>query len=211
MLKALVFALWKKVKNLICDVDELNNEFDTHISNPNAHHTRYTDEDAVNAVDASNKFIERNTENNVSGYTTLVTDQTILEFLKFKVEKPGFMAGAPLYATLKSTDSTYAQMLGLIDFPKVYLEGTDYGKIIGSIYIVKEYGKIESRIRLRGVDSSGTERDFVIFDYDKIDIKNCTIKDIKNHDDATLSGTPKILEFNLGGTPYYVKVYPNKS
>jgi len=70
--------------------------------------------------------------------------------------------------------------------------------------------KVESRIRLRGVDSGGTERDFCVFDYDKVDCMNAPLKDIKNHTDAALSGTPKVVEVLIGATPYFFKVYPTK-
>jgi len=44
-----------------------------------------------------------------------------------------------------------------------------------------------------------------------IDMDNNEIKNPKNEADATLSGTPKIIEIDIGGTPYYFKVYPTKT
>jgi len=31
-----------------------------------------------------------------------------------------------------------------------------------------------------------------------------------DHADTTLSGTPKVLQINIDGTPYYFKAYPTK-
>ena len=32
-----------------------------------------------------------------------------------------------------------------------------------------------------------------------------------DHADTTLSGTPKVLQINIDGTPYYFKAYPTKA
>ena len=37
------------------------------------------------------------------------------------------------------------------------------------------------------------------------------LHNLKNDVDATLSGTPRIIEIDIDGTPYYTKVYPTKS
>jgi len=42
-------------------------------------------------------------------------------------------------------------------------------------------------------------------------LNNQLIQDPKNYADATLSGTPKIVEMKIGGVSYYVKVYPTKT
>jgi len=211
MLKALVFALWKKVKNLICDVDELNNEFDTHISNPNAHHTRYTDEDAVNAVDASNKFIERNVMNDVTDVTGFKRN-SYGKVLGIEAESNNLIAALDVMGTkIKNTYFTYQQLFGAIGFPILNVEGTDKNVQIGGFVFLKPNGYQYSYLILKVANNSGTPVTAFEVYSDKIDLKNHTIKDIKNYNDATLSGTPKIIEINIGGTPYYIKAYPNKS
>ena len=37
------------------------------------------------------------------------------------------------------------------------------------------------------------------------------LHNLKIHVDATLSGTPKIIEIDIDGTSYYAKVYPTKT
>jgi len=213
MLKALVFALWKKVKNLICDVDELNDKFDTHTSNPSAHHTRYSDDEAVNAVDASDKFVERSIENTVTGTTTLVWDAFTLEpIFVLKNTFSGYLAFCePMNVHIKSKDKTYQEMKVWSSFPRFDVEGTDTKKTIGLFWFQKDDGKLQSLLTIKVLDNAGNNKSVLTLHHDKIECHNLPIRDIKNHDDATLSGTPKILEFNIGGTPYYVKAYPTKS
>jgi len=203
MLKALVFALWKKVKNLICDVDELNNEFDTHISNPNAHHTRYTDEDAVNAVDASNKFIERNVMNDVTDVTGFKRN-SYGKVLGIEAESNNLIAALDVMGTkIKNTYFTYQQLFGAIGFPILNVEGTDKNVQIGGFVFLKPNGYQYSYLILKVANNSGTPVTAFEVYSDKIDLKNHTIKDIKNYNDATLSGTPKIIEINIGGYHLY--------
>ena len=44
-----------------------------------------------------------------------------------------------------------------------------------------------------------------------IDLWNNVIKDPKNGATGTLSGTDRVVEIDIGGTPYYFKVYPTKT
>lgn len=44
-----------------------------------------------------------------------------------------------------------------------------------------------------------------------IDCLSHVIKDPNNEVDATLSGTAKLIKIDIGGTPYYFKVYPTKT
>lgn len=39
-------------------------------------------------------------------------------------------------------------------------------------------------------------------------VSGFVLKDIKNLPDGAFSGTPKVVEVNIGGTAYYLKVYP---
>jgi hypothetical protein len=52
---------------------------------------------------------------------------------------------------------------------------------------------------------------FAVLNDGKIDIKNNPIKDPKNHAASVLWGTKKLVEIDIGGTPYYFEVYPTKA
>jgi hypothetical protein len=45
----------------------------------------------------------------------------------------------------------------------------------------------------------------------KIDMKDNIVKDPKNHALSALSGTIKLVEIDIGGVPYYFKVWPTKA
>ena len=44
-----------------------------------------------------------------------------------------------------------------------------------------------------------------------LDMNDKLIYDPKNHAATALSGTKKLVEIDIGGTPYYVEVYPTKA
>lgn len=58
---------------------------------------------------------------------------------------------------------------------------------------------------------AGGTRILAIRANNRIDFLDHYIANPKNHADATLSGTPKVVEIDIGGTPYYFKVYPTKT
>lgn len=46
---------------------------------------------------------------------------------------------------------------------------------------------------------------------DYFNMKDKPIKDMKNHVASALSGTKKVVEIDIGGTPYYFEVHPTKA
>ena len=191
MLKALVFALWKRVKNLICDVDELNNE----VNELN---------DDVDEI--KSKYIKKEEINVESDYTTLKKD-SIGYILKLESYSDLFFINTtPLPFTLEQPKN-FTDIVAIINFPTVFLKGTDKTQDIYNLRVIKTGENSSMTIRLY---NNGMSDAFMV-DANNFDIKNKVLKNIKNYDDATLSGTPKIIEINLGGTPYYIKAYPTKS
>lgn len=57
----------------------------------------------------------------------------------------------------------------------------------------------------------GANEYMMLLTKDTIDFKDNVLKDPANEADATLSGTPRIVQIKIGSTPYYFKVYPTKS
>jgi len=177
MLKALVFALWKKVKNLICDVDEIKS-----------------------------KYIKKGEINEEESYTTLKRNTTGFILKLASYSDLTFINTTPIPFTLEQSKN-FTDILAIINFPTVILKGTDKTQNIYNIRVVKIGETSSFTISLY---NNGLKDAFMV-DADNFDIKNKVLKNIKNYDDATLSGTPKIIEINLGGTPYYIKAYPSKS
>ena len=165
------------------------------------HHVKYTDAEAVAAADASEKFIERNVENAVTGKTTLKKTSAGTYF-------PDQILIEPIIC---SSDNIYQDMNVGIHQPYVRVKGTAASSYtIGSVHFLKPAGKASS-IQLHVRHSSGGWRTPIQIYDDKIDVKSHPIKDIKNHADATLSGTPKVIELLIGATSYYFKAYPTKT
>jgi len=189
--------------------------FESHITDSSAHHTKYTDAEAVSAADASDKFIEQSVENIVTDITTLrknVTGYFAPTFLKTRSDTTQFASsGSVLDTYIRFINHTYQQSYLSLKFPSVTLQGTDSSKIVGALQFLKDLNALDSYFQLTLIDSVGSEHVSLKIYHDKLDVRSSTIKDIKNHADAALSGTPKIIEFDIGGTPYYVKVYPTKT
>jgi len=172
---------------------------------------KYTDEKAVAACDASDKFIERNSVNEVTDVTTFKRN-SYGKVLGIEAESDDLIAALDVMGTkIKNSYFTYQQLFAAIGFPILNVQGTDKNVQIGGFVFLKPNGYQYSYMILKTADNNGNAVTSLEVYSDKIDLKNHTIKDIKNHDNATLSGTPKILEFDIEGTPYYVKVYPTKS
>jgi len=181
MLKALVFALWKKVKNLICDVDEIKSKY--------IKKGEFNEEDEKTIIKLTDSGTVLNLKNEASGV---------------------WIISYPMLFELEHTNRNFKDILTIISFPSITLTCPDKSAHLYQKRIVKQLGSEEANIKEFLYDGSTQVE---VFEYGKsiFDVKNKPIKDIKNYDDATLSGTPKIIEINLGGTPYYIKAYPNKS
>ena len=196
MLKALVFALWKKVKNLICDVDELNNE---------------VNELNDDVEEIKSKYIKKGEVNEANDITTLKREST--GSLIHTITEVGnqIITSTILQANIKSTTSDYQDCRFKIYFPAYRGYGIDTNTFMGYVRLYKEIGELKTKFDYFVKNELGGTSLPLSIENDGINLHNKVIKDIKNYDDATLSGTPKIIEFNLGGTPYYIKAYPNKS
>ena len=179
MLKALVFKLWSKVKNLICDVEEIKS-----------------------------KYIKKGEVNEEDNETTLTLPYSGVVLKLKNLSSNIWIISNPMLFELEHTLYNFNDILVMLTFPAIKLTCQDKSAYLYKKAIIKGWGSGEANIRESVYDGSS---EVVVLEYGKstFDIKNKPIKNIKYHNDATLSGTPKIIEFNLGSTPYYVKAYPN--
>lgn len=172
-------------------------------------HRAYTDEKAVDAADASNKFVERNVVNDVTGVTTLKLPNAGIVFDGQNVVIGTTVVGVLFQGTIE-TGGTYNLTTAVERVFNVRIGGTDeYSE--STIILLKNSGSKETAWYFTGVDAAKATAYLLSLHHDKIDVHNLPIKDIKNHADATLSGTPKLIELLIGTTPYYFKVYPTKT
>ena len=181
MLKALVLKLWNLVKNLISDVEEIKS-----------------------------KYIKKGEVNEENNKTTLTLPYSGVVLNLKNVASGVWIISNPMLFELEHTTSNFNDILVMLTFPAIKLSCQDKSAYLYKKQIIKSWGSGEGVIRESVYDGS-SEVDVLEYGKSTFDIKNKPIKNIKYHNDATLSGTPKIIEFNLGGTPYYIKAYPNKS
>lgn len=176
------------------------------------HHVKYTDNEAVTACDASDKFVERDIENACSGITTLKRDyMEILRIYGYRTSL-GMLTGAPMRLVAENTAVTLSILTASIDFPEFTLKGSDMEYSAGKIRILKNSGAINTSLLFFVAPTPfPIPKNVLTLNYNNIDVKNLPIKDMKNHVDATLSGTPRLFEVWDGTTPYYIRGYPTKT
>lgn len=186
---------------------EVNALIAVHTAISGAHHARYTDAEAVSAVNTADNFVE-NVGDTITG--TLFMDNADI------IINDGYVGSAAGYkvTTYRSRDggislvgdrSTTAQVLfrtAISSKLGVQIKGTV--KSVQDTYVGVDFG-------FYFYDNAGALRHFIGTADGCLEINNLILKNPKNHADATLSGTPKIIETKIGSTSYYHKVYPTKT
>lgn len=186
-----------------------------HTAIPAAHHTPYTDAEAISAVLADDKYLKRDGDIldgdlgvSAAGRITVPSGQIGLTFpqddgsqaCRFKNSQAGRAdmgftgdggGNMEFYSKLHPTRPG--------DFRFVYGGGA-YGNLI-----YKHYNGTNWQ------DVIAIDARTVVKIHVTLDMKSQVIKDIKNHAASALSGTKKLVELNIGGTPYYFEVYPTKA
>ena len=170
--------------------------FNAHKADANAHHTRYTDAE-VSALIATHTAIP-------SAHHTKYTD----------ADAVAAIAAADAY--LKNTGDVINGDLDLNGELNIYQTRDWYA------------------ITLHGYDDESTTTFEINIDYASnvwfqlnaagtihfnkqlaleqgVNLYGNPIVNMESYDDATLSGTPKVIGIRLGTTPYYFKVYPTKT
>lgn len=156
--------------------------------------TEYTDAEAVAAADASDKFIERDVENVMTGVTTLKHDTSgaFLQMLLETTSSSPFTGGVDLI--LKSTTNTYLNLYARGYNPSVFAEGTDVKKIIGYTKFVKNSGVLNSYIDFAIRDAAGNYCHPFYLYHDKIEICNIPITNIANPTNAQDAATKNYVD-----------------
>ena len=177
----------------------------------NDHHTKYTDAEAVAAADASDKFIERSVENLCTSWTTFkrTASGTIIKIITEKDSTS--IVGTLMLAEIKNPGDTYFNTMYRVNFPAIKAIGNDKYEYIMYMRGYKPAGQTSSQVDFYLVNNAGSGFSPLSLYYDKIDVKNLPIKDMKNHVASALSGTKRLVEIDIGGTPYYFEVYPTKA
>lgn len=176
------------------------------------HHVKYTDAEAVSAADASDKFVERGVVNVATDTTELKRTATGDVFkLKREYSVANFVGNLISGDLDGSSARTYQEQGVSMMNPQMRVIGSDKSRTIGYIMFYKQAGVQNSSLRFTVANTSAASIIRLIVNYDSINVMSQPIQNPKNHVDATLSGTPKLVEFWIGTTPYYFKIYPTKT
>ena len=206
LFKSLMFKLMKWM-------DTHKSEYAAHIANDSAHHSKYTDAEAVAAADTSDKFIERNVENEITAETILNRNSLgKIQALKTTAASQ-LLLSEPFSCILRSTSHDRQQLLVDVKFPYFFIQGDVDPNPMGAGYIrlSKMIGDWQTKMSFTVISDTDHKKTPLVLNYNNVDVKNFPIKDIKNHDASALSGTKKVIEILIGATPYYFEVYPTKA
>jgi len=200
MIKTLFYWMLGKIKKIKSDLN-------SHKDDLSAHHTKYTDTESVNAVENADPLELDNALSINEGYfptssyhfsscgNTLVTGGLSPKILLSKVNSSlDYQSIFALYYKYQLTKTTYPSRL-LYMFAKY-----DIIDSWGYLYFKHYYnGSVKKPLHLEFFGSNNK--------YCSIDI----LKNPSNHNDAPLSGTPRVVTIRLGSPYYYFKVYPTKT
>lgn len=175
------------------------------------HHVKYTDTEAVAACDAAEKFYELDEWNELSQMQYFSSSTVPTFFILIRYTTGSLSTLEMVKAKVQTSYGTTQTTGSRIKFPSYIHKGTDSEMNTGYLEMYKPKYFKYTEFGFYVSNSSGSINKELTVRYDYIDIHNNPIKDIKNHVDATLSGTPKIIELLVGSTSYYFKVYPTKT
>lgn len=196
-----------------CNLSDIGTRPHSQLTNIGAddHHIKYTDAEAVAAADASNKFIERNVVNDVTAPTT-IRMTTLGLLLDLLWDTPNFfLYGTGIKMSAKATGAPYQNLFAAISFPAVYVEGSDVNKQVGEFIFYKNAGENQTQVWIACANTSAACNPYLKLHYDKLELMNVPIQNIKNHAHSALSGTKKLIEVLIGSTPYYIEASPTKA
>lgn len=170
-------------------------QIDSHIANPSAHHTKYTDAEAVSAVLAADDYIKNDADDTIVGHLTLDKGSSSGTNLKIcgREGYPAFTLNG--YNDLGDRISHF-KFLGSYTDKWVYLQAGGSGGSNGSMLFSGMYANTGDELGLK---------------FATINLHSNTIKDPKNHAASALSGTKKLVEIAIGAQSYYFEVYPTKA
>ena len=161
-------------------------DIDTHIADPSAHHSKYTDAEAVVAADVSNKFIERNVENEITAETILNRNSLgKIESLKTTVASQ-LLLTEPFSCILRSTSHDRQQLFVDVKFPYFFIQDDVDPNPMGAGYIrlSKLIGNWQTTMSFTVVSDTDHKKTPFEINYNNVDFKNFPIKGIKRYNQS---------------------------
>lgn len=211
----------------------------THKNITGAHHTKYTDAEAVSAVATADDYVKNDGDNMSDCLRILTPTAGVLTRFGMRyptIELRSNAKSGYTFGDLRINDNANGN--GHIDFFRqratspytVQLndalfqllgwghDGTHEIKsaeiqmsVDGTVTANCVPGRISLLTRAAGNTAVSPTENFVIKGNGDIDMKDNKIVDPKNLAASALSGTKKLVEIDIGGTSYYFEVYPTKA
>jgi hypothetical protein len=170
-----------------------------------AHHTKYTDAEAVSAVDAGDDYVKNDEDDKID-----LTSGSEVHFgvspVTGATERGIDIKTVTNCAAGFVLDSRYGSG---VDCKCVFAAGS---KFWWQVWPSTGVDDIFTLLWFDGVwPAKGN--DTYLMKVSKTDVNwyGLIMKDMKNHAHSALSGTRKLVEIDIGGTPYYFEVYPTKA
>jgi uncharacterized protein YejL (UPF0352 family) len=187
----------------------------THKNIAGAHHSKYTDAEAVSAVATSDDYV-KTIGDTMTGDLNL-NGNVAVKFDHSKLYEKSYDTG---WVQCGLTPAAGDRDIVLIFMPSGTATNSVMEMYNNSDGTAAHRGivKMTANEMLIGGEAGNYPIKFIQNGVIKIemnttnlDLKNLPIKDIKNHVASALSGTKKLVEIDIGGTPYYYEVYPTKA
>ena len=175
-------------------------QIDTHIADPSAHHAKYTNAEAVNALATADVYV-KNTSDTIVGclkieQTSHLDSISLQGFDTQSAKNCSFFINQWGSASIDSNGNLFfSSSTGYVFFKAK--EGTHFN--IGENFTLN-FRNHDSTNLIEIEESTG-----------KLNLLNHQIKNPKNHVASALSGTKKLVEIDIAGVPYYYEVYPTKA
>ena len=175
-----------------------------------AHHTKYTDAEAIAAILADDKYVQNTGD--------VITGDMIARNAYFIGEN--IVDTASLYPQWYSrkargvtTPIASGDIMGQFRF---YGKNTVGNWVYGARLSFSVYGTIgnsylDSKMMLFLYHTGGFNYIEMFSTPWHVNLHDLVLKNPKNHTHSALSGVKKIIEIDINGVPYYYEVYPTKA
>jgi len=201
-------AGWKEV---LFSVDA-DTKIATHTAIAAAHHAKYTDAEAVAAVATADDYV-KNTGDMMTGDLTVSTAIKPSLIFEQSASLNPYNSGILSFKRSRTGGLLSGDYMG---FERFYGSRTDNSLGYGVSLVIEAVGDatatyVPCKLKYGIMQTDGTVW-YITFSADKqLNINNGRLTNPKNHAHSALSGTKKLVEINISGTPYYFEVYPTKA
>lgn len=182
----------------------------SHTAVSDAHHIKYTDIEAVNAVEGESR-IDLTGQLSVNGGYLPGATYALATNGHANITRVG---GDVVVLYVRNQNSIpNNSLVGSFVFRYANADGSSPQTIaeVSSKKISHQTGQIKVRLKRAGSWVNEFLITPLLAGVLEYDLNGGIVKNLKNHTHSALSGTKKLIEININGTPYYFEIYPTKA